>query len=70
MLIKSDFEVAQPLATVWHYFDDIAAVAGCLPGAELTEDLGDDRYKGRVAVRMGPVGCASAERPILPSVTK
>ncbi|MGC9962324.1 MAG: SRPBCC family protein [Acidimicrobiales bacterium] len=55
MLIKSDFEVAQPVATVWRYFDDISAVAACLPGAELTDDLGDDRYKGRVAVRMGPV---------------
>ena len=30
-------------------------MAACLPGAELTDDLGDDRYKGRVAVRMGPV---------------
>jgi len=24
-------------------------------GAELTENLGDDKYKGKVAVRMGPV---------------
>jgi uncharacterized protein len=30
-------------------------VATCLPGAELTEDLGGEKYKGRVAVRMGPV---------------
>ena len=25
------------------------------PGAELTEDLGDDKYRGKVAIRMGPV---------------
>jgi hypothetical protein len=55
MLIKTDFEVAEPLEKVWQYFDDISAVAACLPGAELTDDLGDDKYKGRVAVRMGPV---------------
>lgn len=55
MLIKSDFEVAEPVEKVWGYFDDIPAVAACLPGAELTDDLGDNRYKGRVAVRMGPV---------------
>ncbi len=55
MLIKTDFEVAQPVETVWTYFQDIPAVAACLPGAELTDDLGDDTYKGRVAVRMGPV---------------
>jgi carbon monoxide dehydrogenase subunit G len=55
MLIKSDFEVTQPVDKVWSFFDDIPGVAACLPGAELTEDLGDDRYKGKVAVRMGPV---------------
>jgi carbon monoxide dehydrogenase subunit G len=30
-------------------------VASCLPGAELTKDLGDDKYEGQVAIRMGPV---------------
>jgi|SoiMetStandDraft_5_1073268.scaffolds.fasta_scaffold44450_4 carbon monoxide dehydrogenase subunit G len=55
MLIKSGFDVAQPVDKVWRFFDDIPQVAACLPGAELTEDLGDDRYNGRVAVRMGPV---------------
>jgi uncharacterized protein len=55
MLIKNDFEVAEPVDRVWHFFDNIPQVAACLPGAELTEDLGGDKYKGRVAVRMGPV---------------
>jgi carbon monoxide dehydrogenase subunit G len=55
MLIKSDFEVAQPVDKVWAFFDSIPQVAACLPGAELTDDLGDDTYAGRVIVRMGPV---------------
>ncbi len=55
MLIKNGFEVAQPVDKVWQFFQNIPQVAACLPGTELTEDLGDDRYKGRVAVRMGPV---------------
>jgi len=55
MLIKSDFEVAQPVDKVWRFFDNIPQVAACLPGAELTDDLGDDKYLGRVAIRMGPV---------------
>ena len=55
MLIKNEFEVAEPVEKVWRFFDNIPQVAACLPGAELTEDLGDDRYKGKVAVRMGPV---------------
>ena len=55
MLIKNDFEVAEPVEKVWQFFDNIPQVAACLPGAELTDDLGGERYKGRVAVRMGPV---------------
>jgi len=55
MLIKNDFEVAAPVDQVWQFFDNIPQVAACLPGTELTSDLGDDRYEGHVAVRMGPV---------------
>jgi uncharacterized protein len=55
MLIKNDFEVAEPVAKVWQFFDNIPQVAACLPGAELTDDLGGEKYRGRVAVRMGPV---------------
>jgi hypothetical protein len=55
MLITNEFEVAEPVEKVWEFFGDIPQVAACLPGAELTEDLGGDKYQGRVAVRMGPV---------------
>ena len=55
MLLRNDFEVGQPIDKVWAFFGDVPQVAACLPGAELTEDLGDDTYGGGVAVRMGPV---------------
>jgi uncharacterized protein len=55
MLVTNEFEVAQPVEKVWTFFGDIPQVATCLPGAELTEDLGGEKYKGRVAIRMGPV---------------
>ena len=55
MLIKNEFEVAAPVEKVWQFFENIPQVAACLPGAELTEDLGDDTYKGKVAIRMGPI---------------
>jgi carbon monoxide dehydrogenase subunit G len=55
MLITNEFEVAQPVDKVWTFFDDIPQVAACLPGTELTSDLGGDTYEGKVAVRMGPV---------------
>jgi carbon monoxide dehydrogenase subunit G len=55
VLIRSDFEVAEPVEKVWRFFDDIPQVAACLPGAELTDELGDNSYRGKVLVRMGPV---------------
>jgi len=55
MLIKNEFEVAEPVEKVWQFFENIPQVAACLPGAKLTDDLGDESYKGTVAVRMGPV---------------
>ena len=55
MLIKNEFEVAEPVEKVWQFFENIPQVAACLPGAELTADLGGEKYQGGVAVRMGPV---------------
>ena len=57
MIIASDFEVAEPVDKVWKFFDNIPQVASCLPGAELTKDLGDDKllHKSKesdVAVRL------------------
>jgi carbon monoxide dehydrogenase subunit G len=55
MLIKNGFDVAQPVDKVWQFFQDIPQVAVCLPGTELTDDLGNNKYLGKVAIRMGPV---------------
>ena len=55
MLIKSDFEVSEPIESVWRFFEDIPQVATCLPGAELSENVGDDKYLGKVAIKMGPI---------------
>src|SRR6516165_12639781 len=55
MLITSDFKVAAPVEKVWQFFGDIPQVATCVPGTELTGELGDNKYQGQVAVRMGPV---------------
>jgi len=55
MLISNEFEVAAPAEKVWRFLENVPQVAACLPGAELTGDLGGDTYTGTVAVRMGPV---------------
>jgi hypothetical protein len=62
MLIKNTFDVAEPLDKVWEFFGDVPQVAACLPGAELTDDLGNDEYAGTVGVRMGPVRMQFAGR--------
>ncbi|MBX3031710.1 MAG: SRPBCC family protein [Chloroflexi bacterium] len=55
MRIQQSFEVAAPVEAVWAAFLDIPSVVPCLPGAQLTEALGDDRYAGRVTVKLGPM---------------
>src|ERR1700676_2319770 len=39
---------------------DIRRIAPCMPGAEVTEVVDDTTYKGRIAVRLGPVALAFA----------
>jgi carbon monoxide dehydrogenase subunit G len=56
MKISQNFTVARPLADVWAFFQDVPAVARCMPGAELTQDNGDGLYGGKVKARLGPFG--------------
>jgi carbon monoxide dehydrogenase subunit G len=62
MLIKNDFEVDQPIETVWEFCQDIPNVASCLPGAALTDEVGPDQYAGKVGIRLGPVQMQFAGR--------
>ncbi|MEU0797347.1 2Fe-2S iron-sulfur cluster-binding protein [Amycolatopsis sp. NPDC005961] len=48
-------EIGVPVDAVWRVVDDISLLARCLPGAELTEDLGEDHYAGRARVSVGPI---------------
>ncbi|MBB5213522.1 SRPBCC family protein [Parapusillimonas granuli] len=40
--------------TAWQFLQDIEGVAGCMPGASITERIDDQHYKGAVSVRVGP----------------
>jgi uncharacterized protein len=55
VLIENDIEVEAPVDQVWKYMLDVPRMAPCIPGAEITEELGDNKYKGRVTTKMGPV---------------
>ena len=54
--VGQKFTVARPPAEVLAFFQDVPAVARCMPGAELLEDKGDGLYAGKVKVRLGPFG--------------
>ena len=53
--LNQQFVVAQPRPRVWAAFQDIETVAGCLPGASLTEPPTQDHVKGKMTVKLGPV---------------
>ena len=55
MQITKSFDVDQPVDKVWEFFDDVPLVAACVPGANLTNKVGDDHYQGDVIISAGPV---------------
>lgn len=55
MLIKSEFDVGESPDKVWEFFNDIPMVASCLPGADISEKVDEDRYIGTVVIKAGPV---------------
>ncbi len=48
-------ELASSAGAVGRVLADVPALARCLPGAELTEELGDQWYRGRAQVGLGPI---------------
>jgi carbon-monoxide dehydrogenase small subunit len=57
--IQGSFSVPFPADAVWKFMADLPAVAACLPGAVLTEHA-DDRVKGHVAIKFGPMSATFA----------
>jgi carbon monoxide dehydrogenase subunit G len=55
MEFDNTLEVPLPPDEAWTVLLDIRRIASCIPGAELTEVVDAQTYKGRVAVRIGPV---------------
>lgn len=55
MEFDNTLDVPLPPAEAWKLLLDIKRIATCIPGAELTEVVDGTTYKGKVAVRIGPV---------------
>ncbi len=60
MEFDNTLDVPLPPAKAWLVLLDIERIARCIPGAELTEVVDAQTYKGRVAVRLGPVALTLA----------
>ncbi len=60
MEFDNSFEVPLPPAEAWPLLMDIRGIAPCMPGAQLTEVVDPQTYKGQIAVRLGPVALTFA----------
>jgi carbon monoxide dehydrogenase subunit G len=55
MEFDDSFDVPLPPPKAWALLMDIPRIAPCMPGAELTEIVDPQNFKGKIAVRLGPV---------------
>jgi carbon monoxide dehydrogenase subunit G len=55
MEFANQFHVPLPLAEAWKLMLDVPRILPCLPGARLLETMEGNRYRGSVAVKLGPV---------------
>jgi carbon monoxide dehydrogenase subunit G len=62
MEFDNSFEVPLSPAQAWTVLMDVPRIAPCMPGAELTEILDPQNYKGKISVRLGPVALTFAGR--------
>ena len=58
MKFDNAFVVPVPVEQAWPLLLDVPSIAPCLPGAELTEVLGPQHYRGRALLKVGPVQLA------------
>jgi uncharacterized protein len=57
--LTHSFTVPASVTETWSAFEDIESVAGCFPGATVTEVDGDD-FKGSCKVKLGPIALVYA----------
>ena len=54
VVLEKVFPLAATADSAWQLMQDIQAVAGCMPGAKITERVDATHYKGTITVRLGP----------------
>ncbi|MGA8259183.1 MAG: SRPBCC family protein [Arenicellales bacterium] len=56
--LQKSFPIDAGVEAGWKLLQDIPAVAGCMPGAEITETVDEQHYKGKVKTKVGPAAMA------------
>ena len=54
--LEKTFPLPATTEAAWAFLQNIEGVAGCMPGAKITERVDDTHYKGTISVRVGPAG--------------
>lgn len=62
MEFDNSFDVPLSPAQAWTVLMDVPRIAPCMPGAELTEIVDAQNFKGKISVRLGPVALTFAGR--------
>lgn len=52
--LEKRYPVPVEAERAWRVLRDVRSVAGCMPGASITEQVDEKRYKGAVKVKVGP----------------
>lgn len=60
MKLRESFEVAQPVASVWAFFDKTEKVAECIPGVEDLAMTSADEMEVRISQSVGPMSATFA----------
>jgi carbon monoxide dehydrogenase subunit G len=55
MQIENEFEVAAPPERVYAFLLDVNRIVNCMPGAELSEVVDPETFKGKVKIKVGPI---------------
>ena len=55
MRLENSFRVPAGLEQSWRLLNDVPSVVPCLPGAELVEVVGENAWKAKLHVKLGPI---------------
>lgn len=56
--LEKEYPIPANMDACWHILRDVEQLAGCMPGAEITERVDEKNYVGLVKVKVGPATAA------------